>query len=150
MVTMEIFEKYYSEMVRFDRSLGMNLSVHEPGKASYTMDIMEQHLTSPDQCHGGVISALMDAVLGVSSLSLAVSRDNFCTTLEFKINYISTAKPGDSLKATAEIDSCGSKIITASGSIKEVKSGRLIARGMGTFMQFPLSKKKDILTPVED
>lgn len=150
MVTMEVFEKYYSEMVNFDRNLGIKLSVHEPGKASYTMDIMEQHLTTPDQCHGGVISAMMDAVMGVSSLSLAVSKGNFCTTLEFKINYISTAKPGDSLEATAVIDSCGSKIITTSGSIKEVKSGRLIARGMGTFIQFPLSKKKEILDQVPD
>ncbi len=145
MITAEYFKKYYSDMVRFDRHLGMNLMVHELGKVTYTMNVTENHLTTPDQCHGGVISAMMDAVLGVSSLSLAVSRDNFCTTLEFKINYISTARPGETLKAEAQIESCGSKIITASGTITEQKSGRLIARGLGTFVQFPLTKKSDVI-----
>ncbi len=145
MVSMDIFEKYYSELVRFDRFLGMKLQVHAPGRITYTLEVIDDHLTSPDQCHGGVISAMMDAVLGVTALSLAVSQGNLCSTVEYKINYLSTGKPGEVLEGTADIDFSGSTIICTSGSIKDAKSGRLIAKGMGTFLQYPISKKMDTL-----
>jgi uncharacterized protein (TIGR00369 family) len=144
-VTKEMFEEYYTKLVKFDKFMGLELTVHEPGRITYTIEIKEHHLTAPDQCHGGVISAMMDAVLGVTTLSYAVSRENLCSTVEFKTNYISTTKPGDILEGSAEIDSIGSKLITTSGWIKERKSGRLIAKGLGTFLQYPISKKIDII-----
>jgi len=145
MVTMELFEKFYTGLVKFDSYLGMELKVHQPGKITYSLRIKEHHLTSPDQTHGGVISAMMDAVLGVTALSWAASKDNLCSTVEFKINYISTAKPGELLEGTADIDYAGNRMITATGSICEKTTGRLIAKGMGTFAQYPMSKKKEII-----
>ncbi len=145
MVSMELFQKHYREIVRFDGLLGMKLQVHAPGKITYTLQIREDHLTAPDQCHGGVISAMMDSVLGLTALSLAVSQGNLCSTVEFKMNYISVARPGDIIEGTAEVDYSGSKLITTSGSIKDITSGRLIAKGMGTFMQYPISKKMEAL-----
>jgi len=145
MVPMEIFEKYYTDLVNFDRFLGMKLQVHAPGKITYTLEITENHLTAPDQCHGGVISAMMDAVLGVTALSLAVSQGNLCSTVEYKMNYLSTAKPGEIIEGSADVDFSGSTIICTSGGIREVQSGRFIAKGMGTFLQYPISKKMDTL-----
>ena len=145
MVPMEIFQKHYREIVRFDGFLGMKLQVHGPGKITYTLQIREDHLTAPDQCHGGVISAMMDAVLGVTALSLAVSQANLCSTVEFKMNYISVARPGELIEGSADVDYSGSKLITTSGFIRDTESGRLIAKGMGTFMQYPMSKKMDTL-----
>jgi len=142
---MDLFQKHYTEIVKFDGFLGMKLQVMAPGKIIYTLQVREDHLTAPDQCHGGVISAMMDAVLGVTALSLAVSHGNFCSTVEFKMNYISTAKPGEFIEGTADVDYSGSKLITTSGEIREAGSGRLIAKGMGTFIQYPISKKRDVL-----
>lgn len=87
---------------------------------------------------------MMDAVLGVTSLSWAVSKGNLCSTVEFKTNYISPGKPGDFLVGTAEIDFAGSRIIVASGQIVERNSNRLIAKGIGTFSQYPAERKKDV------
>lgn len=141
MITMDVFEKHYLDLVKFDRFLGMKLKVHAPGKITYTLEIINNHLSTPDQCHGGVISAMMDSVLGVTALSLAVSKGNLCSTVEYKINYLSTAKPGDILEGSADIDLSGSTLIYTSGTIKEIKTGRVIAKGMGTFLQYPISKK---------
>lgn len=149
MVPMELFHKHYMEIVRFDGFLGMKLQVHAPGKITYTLQIREDHLTAPDQCHGGVISAMMDSVLGVTALSLAVSQANLCSTVEFKMNYISVARPGEILEGSADVDYSGSKLITTSGYIRDTESGRLIAKGMGTFMQYPISKKMDALKSVK-
>lgn len=145
MVTMDIFEKHYLDLVRFDRFLGMKLQVHGPGKITYTLEIIDNHLSTPDQCHGGVVSAMMDSVLGVTALSLAVSNGSLCSTVEYKLNFLSIAKPGDILEGTAEVDFSGSTLITTSGIIKETQTGRLIAKGMGTFLQYPISKKIDTL-----
>lgn len=145
MVSMDVFEKFYNGIVKFDSYLGMELKVHEPGRIKYTLEIKEHHLTSPDQTHGGVTSAMMDAVLGVTALSWAVSQNNLCSTVEFKINYISTAKCGEILEGTADIDYSGSRTITVTGTIREKNTGRLIAKGMGTFAQYPMTKKQQII-----
>ena len=150
MITMEFFNKYYNELVQFDKYLGMRLQVSAPGKITYTLEIAPHHLSSPDQCHGGVVSAMMDAVLGVTALSWAVSRENFCSTVEFKINYISTAKQGEILVGTADIDYTGATIITTSGTIREHDSGRLVAKGMGTFVQYPITKKPEVVAMFRD
>ncbi|MBW1893732.1 MAG: PaaI family thioesterase [Deltaproteobacteria bacterium] len=135
------FEVFYKEMVQFDDHLGMDLTVHAPGNITYTLKIEKHHLTSPDACHGGVIAAFMDAVIGVTVLSWAVSKENLCATVEFKINYLTRVKPGDVLEGTGDIDFTGSKLVVASGKIVEKKTGRLVAKGIGTFSQYPLAKK---------
>ncbi len=139
------FEKFYKEMVQFDNHLGMDFEIHAPGDLTYTLKIEKKHLTSPDACHGGVIAAFMDAVIGVTALSWAVSKGNLCSTVEFKINYLTRVKPGDILEGTGVIDFTGSKLIVANGSIIEKNTGRLVAKGIGTFSQYPLEKKMDPL-----
>jgi len=144
-VPMNVFENYYKELVQFDKFLGMKLQVHAPGVITYTLEICDNHLTAPDQCHGGVISAMMDSVLGVTALSLAVSQGNLCSTVEYKMNYLSTGKPGETIEGKATVDFSGATLIFTSGTITEIKSGRIIAKGMGTFLQYPISKKMDTL-----
>jgi uncharacterized protein (TIGR00369 family) len=134
------FEKMYSQMVQFDGFFGLHLNVIEPGNIVYDLKIEKHHLTSPEACHGGVISAMMDAVLGVTALSWAVSKGNLCSTVEFKVNYLSPGRPGDRLRGTASIDFSGSSLIVTSGYIEEISSKRMIAKGMGTFSQYPMKK----------
>lgn len=141
------FETLYKDLVQFDRHLGMDLTVHAPGEVTYVLEIQKQHLTSPDASHGGVMSAMMDAVLGVAALSWAVSKGNLCSTVEFKINFLSPGRPGDTMQGNGKVDFTGSKIIVSSGDIVEKKSGRLVAKGMGTFSQFPMSKKAAFFSP---
>jgi len=135
------FEKFYTELVQFDDYLGMKLKVHSPGDITYTLRVKKHHLTSPDACHGGVIAAMMDSVLGVTALSWAVSKGNLCSTVEFKINYLTPVKPDDLLEGTGEIDFTGSKLIVTNAKIIEKVTKRLVAKGMGTFSQYPISKK---------
>ena len=135
------FEKYYKELVQFDKHLGMDFTVNAPGDVTYTLEIKKQHLTSPDAAHGGAIAAMMDSVLGVTALSWAVSKGKLCVTVEFKINYLSPCGPGDILEGTGEIDFAGSKLIVTSAKVIEKKSKRLVAKGMGTFSQYPISRK---------
>ena len=47
----------------------MKLTVIEPGKISYEMEVLPKHLATPTAIHGGMLAAMMDAILGVASLS---------------------------------------------------------------------------------
>lgn len=144
-------EEYYKELCQFDKHLGMDLKIHGPGEVTYTLEVKEHHLTTPDACHGGVIAAMMDAVLGLTGVTQTALEGNLCSTVEFKINFLSEAKLGEVLEGTGDIDFAGSSLVAVTGEIREVESGRLIAKGMGTFSQYPVSKKADSLgiSPLE-
>ena len=139
------FEKFYKGLCQFDGYLGMALQVHAPGKITYTLEVKAHHLTFPDACHGGVVAAMMDAVLGVTCLSWTLTQGNSCNTVEFKTNYLSGARPGDLLEGTGQIDFIGSTLMVASAHIHDKTSGRLVAKGLGTFSQYPITKKADAL-----
>ena len=64
----------YNHMNHYGRANGMALTVPAPGQAEYRMTIKEEHLSSPNTCHGGVLAGLMDAALGAAALSLAFTR----------------------------------------------------------------------------
>lgn len=84
----KLFEERYKESVSFDSYLGMDLAVNEVRDVTYQLTINHNHLTTPDSAHCSVAAAMMDA-----ALSYAVSQGNFCTTVEFKINFMKQVKP---------------------------------------------------------
>ncbi|MCO4792304.1 MAG: PaaI family thioesterase [Bacteriovoracaceae bacterium] len=141
-MTPKELEKLYKSISKFDQHLGMTFDLLDPGEVVYKMTVKEEHLSSPDTCHGGAIAAMMDALLGVPVLSLAVTEDKLCATVEFKINYLGPAQIGDELVGTNTIDFKGKSLVVSSGQIKNSQTGLLIAKGMGTFNLYP-AKKKD-------
>lgn len=146
---MKQFEQIYREQVRFDSFLGMELNVEEPGKVTYTLEVREDHLTAPDSAHGGVAAAMMDATLGVAALSYAVSHGYFCATVEFKINYLAQVRPGYILVGTGRIKHTGVRLIVTQADIIDKKSGHLVATGQGTFTQYPMEKRPNLMTVEE-
>lgn len=141
-----LFEQVYRETSHFDRFLGMQLSVHGPGAIEYRLCLEEQHLSPTGACHGGVIAAMMDAVLGVTALSWAIPRDRLCATVEFKLNYFASAQGGDCLSGRAQLEFTGSRLVVVSGKITDLNTGQAVARGMGTFNLYPIGKRTHLLT----
>jgi uncharacterized protein (TIGR00369 family) len=146
---MEMFQESYSKSVTFDKYLGMALTVHDAGDVTYTLTVGVNHLTAPNSAHGGVTAAMMDAALGVAALSYSVSQGNFCATVEFKINYLRQVKPEDILVAHGKVKHTGKRLVVAECDIREKKSGDLVASGLGTFSQYPMEKRQDILVDTQ-
>lgn len=118
----------------------MELEVLSPGRIKYLMPVKEQHLATPIAIHGGVLSAFMDAVLGVSSLSASCHDGKLVSTVEFKINYLAPARLGDVLVGEGRVIQKGNRLIIAEGDIKVQNSEKLIAKGIGTFSAYPIEK----------
>ncbi len=133
----------YKQINVFAKENGMDLTVTTPGESFYTMTILDKHLSSPNTCHGGVIAGFMDGVIGAAALSLAFVTENLVSTVEFKINYFKPVNLGDKLEGIGKVDFEGKSIIAATGEIRNTsKNNELVAKAIGTFNKYPLSKRE--------
>ena len=134
----------YNQMNHYGRANGMALTVPAPGQAEYRMRVRDEHLSSPNTCHGGVLAGLMDAALGAAALSLAFTKLEFVSTVEFKMNYLHAVHLHDELVATGVVDHAGNSLVVSSCVIYRVKEGQAdvaVARGLGTFNRYPANKR---------
>lgn len=130
----------YNRINKFGADQQMNYEVVEPGNIRYTMRVREEHMATPLAIHGGMLAAMMDALLGVTALSLSCEEGRLVSTVEFKINYFAPAKLNDLLVGTGRIESQGKRIIIASGEIEASGRSVTVAKGIGTFNAYPLEK----------
>ena len=134
----------YSNMNHYGRTNGMLLTVPVPGQAEYRMSIREEHLSSPNTCHGGVLAGLMDATLGAAALSLAFVHQEFVSTVEFKMNFLHAVHLHDALVANGLVDHSGNTLVVSSCVVYRVSAGQpdvAVARGLGTFNRYPATKR---------
>jgi len=133
--------KKYDEVNAFGRYMGMRLKVIKPGEVEYEMDISDYHLSNPFAVHGGALSAMMDAILGVSALSLSVERNELVSTVEFKLNYYSPIRPGDKLLGNGKVTYEGKRLIFSEGIIYSKNDDmKVVSKGLGTFNAYPVTK----------
>src|ERR1700752_3801650 len=105
----------YIEYNNFGRLLGLHFNIVEPGVVQHYLTITKDHLATPQAAHGGALSAMMDAVLGVAALSLVCQDLKIVSTVEFKLNYLNPALLDDELSGESFIEQKGNRIIVVSG-----------------------------------
>lgn len=130
----------YNQINRFGAHHNMTFTVEKPGVIEYRMRVLPEHMATPVAIHGGMISAMMDAVLGVAALSLACHDNRLVSTVEFKINFLHPAQEGDELVGNGRVDQKGKRIIISTGEIYCENRGKPIAKGMGTFNAYPVER----------
>jgi uncharacterized protein (TIGR00369 family) len=137
---MTLIEKYI-EQNNFGKTLGMDFRIIEPGLVHYFITIKSNHLATPKAAHGGVISALMDGLLGVTALSVSAPENKIISTVEFKINFLGPALLDDKLIGIGKVEQKGNRLIIVSGDIIcPERNNVVIAKAMGTFNSYPAEK----------
>jgi uncharacterized protein (TIGR00369 family) len=139
----DLIEKF-SKICQFDKTMGLELFSLNPPR--YKLVIDDRHTSRKGVSHGGTIAAMMDAVLGVTALRYAMDRDQLCSTVESKTNFLQPALHGDELEGIAEIDFAGKSLIVVSAYIKVGE--KKIAKAQGTFNLYPMNEsvKKELLS----
>ena len=131
----------YDAANHFGRTLGMEYKIIEPGHIHYKLTVKPEHLATPMAAHGGVISALMDGLLGVAALSSVYEEKKVVSTIEFKINFMAPALLDDELLGIAKVEQKGNRLIIVSGEITCPKRDNvIIAKALGTFNAYPAEK----------
>lgn len=134
-------KELYEAFNELDKTLGLELTENEPGDISYKLEVQRKHLSSPGVGHGGVIAAMMDAVIGTTALSKVFHERQLVSTVEFKINYFKPIYEDDILIGTGNVEFQGKRLIACSGEIHKEESGELVSKALGTFNIYPMEKR---------
>jgi acyl-CoA thioesterase len=131
----------YTKNNFFGKLIGMEFKILSGGEVEYYLTITKEHLATPHAAHGGAISSLVDAALGVAGLSLVHTEDKVVSTIEYKINFLSPALLNDRLVARAKVEQKGKMILVISCEvICSNRSDTAIAKALGTFNAYDKSK----------
>lgn len=129
----------YIKFNHFGNFLGMEFEILSEGEIRYTLKITEKQLATPKHVHGGCISALADACLGVGALSAVASRGQVVSTLEFKISYFDSVENNQKLIAISRVKKLGKTIVFMEVDIRNEKKD-VIAHATGTFKAYDAKK----------
>jgi acyl-CoA thioesterase len=116
----------------FAESLGVQIIKFNEGLCQCSIEIKDYMLNIHRSVHGGVIYSLADIGMGAALYS-ALQKDERCSTIEIKINYLKPAFT-DKLICDAKVLQKGKSIAVLESEIKSEDS--LIAKAMGTFSIF--------------
>lgn len=129
----------YVEMNRFGHFIGMDFTIIEPGIVEYCLKVNPDHLATPVSAHGGLISALLDATLGVGALSAVCEEGKVVSTIEMKVSFLRPVLLGDSLLARSEIIKKGRRILFVEAVVRN-QNNDLVAKASGTLNSYPKEK----------
>lgn len=129
----------YTQMNHFGDLIGLDLKHISEGKAVYKITISKKHLATIKAAHGGLLSAILDTVMGVACLSKLEEEKKLVATIEFKTTFFAPALINDELIATGEVIKKGKSLLFAQGKIVNQKN-ELIANSSGSFKSYPEEK----------
>jgi acyl-CoA thioesterase len=105
------------------RALGMTLEEIAPGRARMSMRVREDMINGHDLCHGGLIFMLADSTFAFA----CNARNRVTVAAGAEIHFISPAKKGETLVATARERAGAGRSGIYDIEVNEQASGRLIA-----------------------
>lgn len=129
----------YIEHNSFGEFIGMNFSILKAGVVKYTLEIEQKHLATKQVAHGGLISALMDATLGVGALSHTCNFNKVVSTVDMNISFLNPIKLGDILVSESNLLKAGNRIVFMEALIYN-QEGLIVSKGSGTFNAYPKEK----------
>lgn len=111
--------------------LGLIVVETAEGTATVEMKTTEDMANHSGFVHGGMISTLADSAMGRSlrTLKPGVVR---AMSFDLKLNFISAAKPGETLRAIGRVVHAGRRTVVTECRV-EGPGGKLVATASGTF-----------------
>ncbi|MGK5085445.1 PaaI family thioesterase [Bdellovibrionota bacterium FG-1] len=104
----------------------------EKNEAEVALEIRDDHLSSAGRVHGGVIAAFFDFACGAAVFS-TLGPNDFCSTVELKVNYFYPISLGDKLVARTQVVFRGKKLCVAHGMLFRNDDEKPVAMITGTF-----------------
>ena len=129
----------YISQNQFGKLLGMNFNIKRIGEVEYFLTITEDHLATPKSAHGGVVSALLDATVGVGALSTVCQENKVVATVEMKVTFFAPAYLNDELVCTSELMKKGNRLIFMEAKVQN-QDGTLIAKASATLNAYSMEK----------
>ncbi len=111
--------------------LGLVIEDISRGRAEATYRFDEKHTRIGGMLHGGIVTALLDQVMGTSALTVNPGRNQ--VTLELKINFLKPMEKKNSpFRIIGKVIRSGRKTIVCEGEIID-DDGEICAIALGTW-----------------
>uniref|UniRef100_A0A0N4ZU76 Acyl-coenzyme A thioesterase 13 n=1 Tax=Parastrongyloides trichosuri TaxID=131310 RepID=A0A0N4ZU76_PARTI len=127
---------YVNYMKLFTQSKVINA---EEGKVAIELDVLKEHTNPMGTLHGGCSATLIDFITSVACIVSPVQKTG--VSVDMTINYLSSAKVGDTIIVEGNILKLGKRIAFSQGNIYLKKDNSLIVTGLHT-IAFPSFVKK--------
>ncbi len=101
---------------QFGKLLGYKIKKIDRKKhiAEGVIKLRKEHLSPAKRIHGGVVSAFFDFASGAAVFSTLGPQD-FCSTVEIKVNYLRPLLLGDELRAVMRVVFRGKRVCVVHG-----------------------------------
>jgi len=118
----------------FNDYLGVEISSASSGVAEATVELKTHHLNLRGVAHGGVVTGLLDSVLGAAVIS-AIPDDWWCATTSMSTQFADGAGAGR-LIGSGRVSRFGRHVAFATGEVRD-SDNRIIATAHGTWHLWP-------------
>ncbi|MBF0493099.1 MAG: PaaI family thioesterase [Deltaproteobacteria bacterium] len=137
----ESYQHIFPHKDNFGELVGYDILEAKPGYARTVLTIEKKHLSPSGACHGGTLSTFVDFSMG-AAIFLSLKKGELCSTIEFKINYISPAKLNDKLVCDAKIKSKGKShaVVECHVFRPDEEDKRDVAIALGTYNIYSTQK----------
>ncbi len=100
----KLLPRNYRHPDRFGNWLGYRVvkADYRRHRVETALVIREDHLSPAGRVHGGVVSALFDISCGAVVFT-TLGPEDFCSTVEIKVNYLRPLELGDKLKVVSKV-----------------------------------------------
>lgn len=116
-------------MPRFIEHVGLQIAEHRPGHSRCALKLEPHHLNSAGLVHGGVLFTLADTGMG-AALYAALQPDQWCATVEIKINYFRPVRQGE-IECVSTVVHQGRTMANTEAEL--FAGGELVGKANGTF-----------------
>lgn len=118
---------------RFTNFVGIEeLVLEEDGRIRAEVEVEEHHLNEGGVVHGGLLSTLLDVVMGSAVVSLIdLEAGEWCATQSLNTDFLAPAREG-TLSAVGVVDRRGGLAANCTGEVRDA-DGELVARATGVW-----------------
>lgn len=109
----------------------------ENGEVISLFTFKEEHQSYPERVHGGLISAMLDEIVGRAIWT--IHPDMWGVTMELSVKFRKKVPYSQQLKAVGRIDSETSRTFTGTGEIYDM-CGNLLASAKAVYFKLPPEK----------
>lgn len=101
-------------------------------EAKLALTLRDEHLSPARRVHGGVVSGFFDFACGAAVFS-TLGPNDFCSTVELKVNYFRPLFSGDKLTSLAKVVFRGNRLCVAEAHLYRGKEKEPVAMATATF-----------------
>ena len=126
------------DVIRHCKVLGLKAHKIENKQVTIALPYSDQLIGNPDSgvIHGGALTTLLDTTCGMS-VPAALEEFQIAPTLDLRIDYMTSAKPGATIYGRAEAYRVTRNVVFCKGIAYQEDANKPIAHCVATFMRLP-------------